>query len=1352
MKQSTKLLAALVAIPASVVIAGEVQAAEVTSTTTFEIKNDFVNSSATTIQPSTVTKEVNSLHILDDIIYYEMDKLTKGLTISYTVENENPTTGPKIANYKKDIEQIFNNLKDGINKDITIGSGTVDGTLLYGFFNNVHIKATETKKDNKIIAVKLELSFNYFADATTKKIIEDTKAEVKATIGTKTGLQKAKEVHDYLVMNSYSTPTAHSIAGFKQNGSSSHATALWTYILLKDLKEDVRYVSGKLNGKQHSWNLVEIDGKWYNLDVASDDNATKASKEIQYRNFLTTTGVREISIGKSANINTVSAYPDFEKVINPAQVGETLYYADAESNGAIYKLVIEPNSIVKTQITGVKAGFGNVLHHKLADKEYLYVINDAERNYLYQYDIANLAPKLIVQESIKSMSITDNKLSYILENGTQKSIELDKLATTDQTAANSVMALIKNLTNTSNTTQVLAARNAYNALTPSQKQLVNSAINTNENYSKLTTIENAIADKNTAAIATIIKNINALDYLQSSNFITNVQTIETAIVPLSATEKATIYNIAIYTDALKMVDEAKAVVNSIVELANQVNPFSTSAQFIIQMDQAYSKFDKLSTSLRAGFTNNILNFEGREISLEDYRTEINNKKVQVEALLAKYLYQDIESAEFLTKIVDLEPAYKALLTSQKALVTASQKAIIDGHISNYKMMMTQLTELKEYLQVLKVPKLTELTPALLEKAKKANALAKLLKPSQVSVLSTEEKTLIEEINNVMNIIELQEIIKSLDITSPLGTVSNAIARYEALDENGQLIIGINEYNKLKALLLDVKVRDVILKVSNLTDESIPTAIREARLAYDALTTEQKAEFPAGTYNDLLFYEKKLQVQMDEAKAQSQLIIDRINRITSSYTEAQVKDIRLAYNELSQLAKTYVTNVSQLLNAESSLIYQNTVVKEAKLQAAAFDEYMEKVNKNSTTAEIAKARAAYNKLSYETKRHVTMYEKLRRLETMWNNKDYTDLVITYYPNYINAIKPGGIEIKNPTYENLYIPDDSDTITSTKPGSSIAPFEEMTYLYGRYFTTLTPEQMKNVDDKNIMLKAKDIEILLPTNDVKKATGTVGVTVTNSNNELIIDFTEKYAAKYFSDYVEIRIPMNLLGGNTRNAISRVNGTELSPASYKVEGANYVIRTKYSGTFKITNYNVNYKDVEVASEKVALRELGRRGIMYPTTDLLVYPKKQLTRADAANLLVKALDIKSAKVSQYVDLGSTITTYQAQGLLESGIMSGLTNYYYNPNTTITRVEAAAIIANIYRYVNQDLTAAYSEKTTNFTDISGLSADARQNVLILEHFKVINTSKTRLFNPYQVITRGEFAEFLYDALRVIDFL
>lgn len=611
-------------------------------------------------------------------------------------------------------------------------------------------------------------------------------------------------------------------------------------------------------------------------------------------------------------------------------------------------------------------------------------------------------------------------------------------------------------------------------------------------------------------------------------------------------------------------------------------------------------------------------------------------------------------------------------------------------------------------------------------------------------------------------VDINKAIEGLNTNSTRPELEKVKEAYNNLSL--ELRQQINNFGKVEVLLEDLDKKEAQIanriaadKVTDLiqtfNDEPTPAEISAARKAYDALNSEAKKLVDKRVVTNLEYFESRLAVQKIQAEKEAIVVMDRIKRIDKTkYTEAQIKSIRLAYNSLSDLAKSFVTNLYLLIDGENYIIYQNTVVKQAKLDANAFDVYMNHISRSSTTQEIARARSLYNNLSAEAKRHVTALEKLVRLETMWRDPDYIELVYTYYPDYIHEIKPGGVVIEKPTYDRLYIPDDSASTvaTSIPKTANWSQYETMTYQNGRYTTQITASQVKNIADRNMRLKAGDIEIVIPTSEIQSSAATVGVSVNVSNNQLHIQFTEGNRAKTFDSTVEVHVPVAKLKANTSQVIQRVLSAGTSPASFKVDGSKFIIRTVTGGTFKASNSRVIYTDIPNNDQGRAIRELTKRGIVFNTKSRLVQSYKQVSKLDAAVMIASALDVSSNNKSKYLDIANTQQLKLVQGLLEAGIMSGVTSSRFAPNATVTKQEAAIIIANMYRYLNQDLAKAYNELNFSYSDIANLTLEARQSIAILELFGVVDGEGS--FNPEKTLSRGEFAELIYNALIAIDYL
>lgn len=636
-------------------------------------------------------------------------------------------------------------------------------------------------------------------------------------------------------------------------------------------------------------------------------------------------------------------------------------------------------------------------------------------------------------------------------------------------------------------------------------------------------------------------------------------------------------------------------------------------------------------------------------------------------------------------------------------------------------------------------------------------------PVSVGMVGEAEAEQTETLGDTLSTpVDINKAIEGLNTNSTRPELEKVKEAYNNLSL--ELRQQINNFGKVEVLLEDLEKKEAQIanriaadKVTDLiqtfNDEPTPAEIIAARKAYDALNNEAKKLVDKRVVTNLEYFESRLAVQKIQAEKEAKVVMDRIKRIDKTkYTEAQIKSIRLAYNSLSDLAKSFVTNLYLLIDGENYIIYQNTVVKQAKLDANAFDVYMNDISRSSTTQEIARARSLYNNLSAEAKRHVTALEKLVRLETMWRNPDYIELVYTYYPDYIHEIKPGGVVIEKPTYDPLYIPDDSaSTVATTIPKTANwSQYETMTYQNGRYTTQITASQVKNIADHNMRLKAGDIEIVIPTSEIQSSAATVGVSVYVTNSQLHIQFTEGNRAKIFESTVEIHIPVAKLKANTSQVIQRVLSTGTLPASFKVDGSKFIVRTVTGGTFKASNSRVIYTDIPNNDQGRAIRELTKRGIVFNTKSRLVQSYKQVSKLDAAVMIASALDVSSNNKSKYLDIANTQQLKLVQGLLEAGIMSGATSSRFAPNATVTKQEAAIIIANMYRYLNQDLAKAYNELNFSYSDIANLTLEARQSIAILELFGVVDGKG--LFNPEKTLSRGEFAELIYNALIAIDYL
>lgn len=1118
--------------------------------------------------------------------------------------------------------------------------------------------------------------------------LEIASAEEKKKPAYKTNLSNARNLYMALTENQKKLVNRinYTVLQALENDIESDAFIQPVIALINNLDEmDMAYV-GQVEAAFKAFSLLDSTQKEkvYNSAILTTAN----NKLTEAKSLLTSLNTKISSLGE--NESPFEKFPDFIGFVEE-------FFKKYDSYLPSIRQVFSVKQEDVNRITTYRAEAASLRQQTQSFINNVKIIDENSEGFLTemtaiktQYDNLLASQKSLLSDS--DNTAVANKIALATAMLTQINQFNDIMNKVNPTSADVASLVI--------TDELIAdmqeAKKIYEAMNATQKEGVSSH---NTMYVAILNRLNGYTEN--ASLKTLIANINNLNVLTMASFedliqkVTSADTVSIVKAEMGISTDAEFYSLMgtnvvakldEYRELLAKVTEARALRDEMVGLSDT----STKAE----IDAVRQKYIAFNATLKP-----LLKEELKNLEKQEQRLISETNQATVDKLIADIGLLTEESP--LVDIVTVKDRYDALTAALQANVTNS------AH--------------------------------LLAIWTKVEAEAKAYQKS---------------------ITDVNEAIAALSETSTREEIEAVEAAYGALNEDQKSKV-IN-YEKIATLLtaLELKegaeldqitARKVIEMIATLTDESSREEIEAVRAAYEALSDKAKALVSAKTLEILKYYEGRLTELSETAKKEAAVVQDRISRITSSNTEAQIKNIRIAYNALSELAKTYVTNLQKLIDAENNVIYQNTIVKQAKLDANAFDVYMNDITRNSTTAQIAQARANYNRLSSEARRHVTTYEKLVRLETMWKDPEYLDLVFTYYPEYIHAVKPGAIVVQKPTYDPLYIPDDSATTSSsvvTNPVASWSAYEPMRNQNGRYTTTISSTQVKNNTDRNMRLKADNIEIVIPTADLKASTATVGVSVNVTNNQLNIQFTEGNKAKYFSDYVEIHVPFSALKGNASQIIERVAASG-SAASFKVDGSTFIIRTKSSGTFKATTART-YNDIPSGAQGDAIRELAKRGIEFNTTSRLSQSYKQVTKMDVALMIATVLDVSSNAKSNYQDLESDVHVKRVQGLLEAGVMSGATSSRFNPNGTVTKQEAAIIIANMYRYLNQDLAKAYNNLNSSYRDIANLTVEARQSIAILELFGVV--SGTGSFEPTKQLTRAEFAELLYQALKAIDYL
>lgn len=127
-----------------------------------------------------------------------------------------------------------------------------------------------------------------------KKLDKAIKNAIKTLeLTDKTDYEKVKAIHDYIINNvSYDITLQRNSAydALIEGFAVCEGYAMAAYRMFTEAGLEARIISGVGNDVPHAWNIVKVDGKWYNIDLTWDDPVTNTGESmLTYDYFLKST-------------------------------------------------------------------------------------------------------------------------------------------------------------------------------------------------------------------------------------------------------------------------------------------------------------------------------------------------------------------------------------------------------------------------------------------------------------------------------------------------------------------------------------------------------------------------------------------------------------------------------------------------------------------------------------------------------------------------------------------------------------------------------------------------------------------------------------------------------------------------------------------------------------------------------------------------------------------------------------------------------------------------------------------------------------------------------------------------------
>ena len=191
------------------------------------------------------------------------------------------------------------------------------------------------------------------------------------------------------------------------------------------------------------------------------------------------------------------------------------------------------------------------------------------------------------------------------------------------------------------------------------------------------------------------------------------------------------------------------------------------------------------------------------------------------------------------------------------------------------------------------------------------------------------------------------------------------------------------------------------------------------------------------------------------------------------------------------------------------------------------------------------------------------------------------------------------------------------------------------------------------------------------------------------------------------------------------------------------------------VTAPGTTFSDIKNHANKAAIEELASRGINKGMGKGTFAPNKTMTRAEFAAIVTRALGLAAKDTKAFTDVPSSKWYAGYIGTANSsGIVNGVGSGKFNPDGTITRQEAAAMVARAANLCGLDPSmdeAATKDMLAQFGDYRSVASWAKKPMAFCYSVNILDQSDLNI-EPTKAILRCEIAQMLYNMLSAAELI
>lgn len=208
------------------------------------------------------------------------------------------------------------------------------------------------------------------------------------------------------------------------------------------------------------------------------------------------------------------------------------------------------------------------------------------------------------------------------------------------------------------------------------------------------------------------------------------------------------------------------------------------------------------------------------------------------------------------------------------------------------------------------------------------------------------------------------------------------------------------------------------------------------------------------------------------------------------------------------------------------------------------------------------------------------------------------------------------------------------------------------------------------------------------------------------------------------------------------------------RIDGKYYAkINSLTNSTYSVIWSPKTFKDVETHWAKEAINDMGSRLIIGGVGDNKFEPNRDITRAEFATIIVKALGLMkpSTGKTSFTDVSKNAGYYDAVSIAyEYGIISGYGNGKFGPKDKITREQAMAMISKAMKITGLKVTFSKGEVEkllSSYVDTNKSTNASKLNIAACVKTGIMSERAGKTIAPKEYITRAEVAVMVRNLLQ-----